>query len=215
VNDPIPIFAHESTRPRRRVSLLRCLIVIVSTLFLIIAGGFFQFVSSIPHPGAKTAVAAPGSEADAIVVLTGARDRISIAMGLLEAGKGARLLISGVNEDITREVLETTYGGPGTKFACCVDLGFQARTTDGNASETALWAKENSYGSLIVVTSDYHMPRSLAVLASAMPDVTLIAHPVASNGPSTNRAFRNIAVARLLVSEYAKYVVTLLRTRLG
>ncbi|MEQ8745965.1 YdcF family protein [Pyruvatibacter sp.] len=212
MNDPIPIFEHSSAPDRRRFRLLRCLMVILATAFLLLAGGFLQFVSAVSQSTHAIQTATP---ADAIVVLTGARDRISKAMALLEQGKGDRLLISGVNRDVSRADLESTIGGPDTKFDCCVDLGFEARTTDGNANETASWVRKNGYKSLIVVTSDYHMPRSLAVLGHEMPGVVLIPHAVASDGPSASRALGSFTIARLLVSEYAKYVVTLLRTRLG
>ena len=54
-------------------------------------------------------------------------------------------------------------------FNCCVDLGYEALDTVGNADETRTWARSNGYTRLIVVTSRYHMPRSLAELALAMP----------------------------------------------
>ena len=57
-------------------------------------------------------------------------------------------------------------------FDCCVDLGYQALDTAGNARETRDWAREhNITRSLIVVTSNYHMPRALAELSAALPDV--------------------------------------------
>ena len=189
---------------RRPVSLARCLIVVVATLFLVLAGGFVQFIAALPK------AASGAAQADAVVVLTGGRDRIGEALRLLEEGRGARLLISGVNRDVSREALAASFATTTTRFDCCVDLGFEARSTFGNAAETAEWAGDNGYGSLIVVTSNYHMPRSLHVLKAAMPDVTLTAWPVAQPGEG---GWRTLAVARLLVSEYAKYVVTLVRTR--
>lgn len=206
MNDPSPIFGQDTRRP---VSLLRCLIGLVASVFLVLAGGFIQFTADLPRAPAGSSSAA-GAQADAIVVLTGGRDRIGEALRLLDAGRGARLLISGVNRDVSREALAATYADASARFDCCVDLGFEARTTLGNANETAQWARDKGYASLIVVTSNYHMPRSLHLLDAAMPDVTLIAHPVERNGGSV---WTNLAVARILVSEYAKYVVTLVRTR--
>jgi len=192
--------------------VVRALISAGVVLVLAVIGGFVYFAATLP-PGQTTTSAT--TKADAIVVLTGARDRIAAAMRLLEAGRGARLLISGVNPEVSRDDLEALIGGPGTRFACCVDLGFEARTTDGNAAETALWAAENSYRSLIVVTSTYHMPRSLIVLSREMPGVILIPHPVAYRGGAADRAPGPLAAARLLVPEYAKYVITVLRARLS
>ncbi|MEO0960840.1 MAG: YdcF family protein [Pseudomonadota bacterium] len=214
MNDPIPIFGQSNGEERRRFRPVRLLVVLFATLFLIAVGGFLQFVLDVPEP-AEQAATAPALDVDAVVVLTGGRDRIQTAMQLLESGTGSRLLISGVNTDITREDLAAQFGGPNTRFDCCVDLGFRARTTMGNADETRRWAAEKNYASIAVVTSDYHMPRSLLLLRSEMPDVTLIPVVVASSNADSGQLFGNVRVARLLVSEYAKYVITLLRTRFG
>lgn len=212
MNDPIPIFGQSRRNGRTGFRLLRTFVVLVAAVVLIATGGFLHFAFKIPAPTDITAQTAP-MDVDAIVVLTGGRDRIMTAMQLLESGNGARLLISGVNTDISREDLAAQFGGPDTRFDCCVDLGFRARTTVGNADETAQWAQEKGYTSLAVVTSDYHMPRSLALLRSQMPDVTLV--PITVAGNDSGQLFSNVRVARILVSEYAKYVITLLRTRLG
>jgi uncharacterized SAM-binding protein YcdF (DUF218 family) len=97
--------------------------------------------------------------------------RLEAATKLLEDGKGQRLLISGVNREATRaDVLGVTKAGKPI-YDCCVDLGFAAADTIGNARETAEWAKAKGYKSLIVVTADYHMPRSMLELRAAMPEV--------------------------------------------
>ncbi len=40
--------------------------------------------------------------------------------------------------------------------------------------ETRRWVRERGFKSLIVVTSNYHMPRAIVELSHAMPDITLI-----------------------------------------
>ncbi len=212
MNDPIPIFGQSRANGRKGLRLLRLLIVLVAAVFLIGIGGFLHFAFKIP-PATDISTQAAPMDVDAIVVLTGGKDRIMSAMQLLETGSGARLLISGVNTDTSREDLAAQFGGPDTRFACCVDLGFRARTTIGNADETARWVSDKGYTSLAVVTSDYHMPRSLVLLRNEMPNVTLLPVTVASSG--MDRPFSDVRVARLLVTEYAKYVITLLRTRFG
>ena len=173
MNDPIPIFGQSGSGKRTPFRPLRLLAGILAIIVFIGIGGFIQFVLEIPEPTDPAAQTAP-MDVDALVVLTGDRDRIMSAVQLLENGSGARLLISGVNTDISREDLATQFGGPDTRFDCCVDLGFRARTTVGNADETSKWVSEKGYTSLAVVTSDYHMPRSLVLLRNEMPDVTLL-----------------------------------------
>ncbi|NBG94442.1 YdcF family protein [Pyruvatibacter mobilis] len=214
MNSSIPIFRHKKPRRGGLSVLARVGMGFALVLVLMAGGGFLSFLAAIPEPQQPLDPSSAPS-ADGIVVLTGGRDRIAVAMQLLEAGRGARLLISGVNEEITREDLAASFGGDGTRFGCCVDLGFAARTTVGNAEETADWVAEQGFRSLVVVTSDYHMPRSLALLRHRMPAVSFAPYAVAMDGPSTNRALRNVKLARILVTEYAKYVVTLVHHRLG
>ena len=150
----------------------------------------------------------PDVNADAIVALTGGSGlRIAAGVELVTEGRGQRLLISGVNPDVPVEDLIALAGGSEEVWACCVDIGYVAETTRGNADETAVWAYEQGYKSLIIVTSDYHMPRSLIVLETAMPDIELIAWPVRTvNDPasiwSDPDSFRGV------VLEWAKWRVT-------
>jgi uncharacterized SAM-binding protein YcdF (DUF218 family) len=150
--------------------------------------------------------------ADAIVALTGASDvRIAQGMRLLEAGKGKRLLVSGVNRAATREDVREVIRAYGKLYDCCVDLGFQAETTLGNAEETADWAKAHRFDSLVVVTSDYHMPRSLLEIRSALPGVRLHPYPVETENVDAQRWWASGESARRIVTEYTKYLVVLFR----
>ncbi len=81
-----------------------------------------------------------------------------------------RLLISGVNNRVSREELQKAMGESDAVMNCCVDLGRLARDTVGNAYEASLWASENKFNTLLIVTSAYHMPRSLVELKRQMPN---------------------------------------------
>jgi uncharacterized SAM-binding protein YcdF (DUF218 family) len=147
-----------------------------------------------------------GSEAsaDGIVVLTGGDHRILEGARLLRLGRARRLLISGVNARTSREDIQRLTGLSEAGFECCVDLGYRARDTVGNAEEARAWASERRYASLIVVTSNYHMPRSLAELSLALPRVDLIPHPV---GPRSGKTWwLSPGIARVLISEYVKFL---------
>ena len=90
---------------------------------------------------------------------------------------------------------------------CCIELGHDAADTVGNARETAAWAKAGNYRSLRLVTSDYHMPRSLAVFRRAMPHIDLIAHPVFSDSVHMESWWRSPGTAGLLASEFNKFLI--------
>ncbi|HEX8233192.1 MAG TPA: YdcF family protein [Caulobacteraceae bacterium] len=155
----------------------------------------------------------PESErAQGIVALTGRSNaRIAEAMQLLEDRKGQRLLISGVNPEATREDIRSVARAPSGLFDCCVDLGFSAADTAGNARETAVWARRYGFKRLIVVTSDYHLPRSLLELKGAMPEAELQGYPVRTEELDSGRWWRAPASSRRMITEYSKYVVILAR----
>lgn len=184
------------------------MIAIVSGAVLL-AAGFFWFVWQIKDEEIRL-----DRKADGIVVLTGAATRIPDAIGLLTGEYGKRLLITGVNRTTSaREIARLTLLNERV-FACCIDLDRSALNTLGNAIETRRWARDRGFSSLIVVTSNWHMPRALIELAHQMPDTTLVAFPVVSEKIKSEPWLTNIEIARLLFSEYLKYVFAVVRIRL-
>src|SRR5690606_2915380 len=91
-------------------------------------------------------------------------------------------------------------------FECCVDIGYRAQNTVGNADETGAWVNHWRFKRLIVVTSSYHMPRSLAELGRVLPGVDLVPHPVVSKTLRDQPWWLSYAPARMLVSEYLKFI---------
>jgi uncharacterized SAM-binding protein YcdF (DUF218 family) len=154
----------------------------------------------------------PAAAADGIVALTGGSDlRLAAGAHLLEDGKGKRLLVSGVSRTATRDDLWTVTGAPKPLFDCCVDLGFEAVDTIGNARETAEWAHAMDYHSLILVTADYHMPRALIELRAALPGVTITPYPVATPTLDARRWTADSRSAKRMATEYVKYLAILTR----
>jgi len=188
--------------------MMRLVYVVLSLVVAGLVGGFIAFAVS-----ATTAFEAEEPKADAIVVLTGGEERISVALGLLRQGGGRRLLISGVNPRTSAAAIRGQAGERRQLFECCVDIGREANDTTGNAEEARDWAVAHGYRTLIVVTSSYHMPRTLAEFARAMPDLDLIPHPVVSRHMRDRSWWQHPAALRLLASEYVKFIAS--ATRLG
>jgi uncharacterized SAM-binding protein YcdF (DUF218 family) len=181
--------------------LLRVMVLGAGALLSLLALGFILFATVVTRPPA------PGDpHADGIVVLTGEGRRIAEGARLLSEGRAERMLISGVYKHTGKRALMKISGLPEQKFDCCVDLGYAALDTAGNANEARSWASERRYASLIVVTASYHMPRSLAELSLALPSARLIPHPVVPDGFPENRWWLNRSVTRLLLSEYLKFL---------
>jgi uncharacterized SAM-binding protein YcdF (DUF218 family) len=185
----------------------------VTVKFAVLGGialvlGFFGFIWLLPSQEV-----ALDQSADGIVVLTGGTSRVADALELLASGRGKRLLITGVNSGTTTTDIARQTVDYNKWLACCVDLDYAALNTLGNAVQARRWALEHNFTSLIVVTSAYHMPRALAELAHQLPDATLIPYPVVSDRLRVEPWWSNGATARLVLSEYLKYLFAKLRMR--
>jgi uncharacterized SAM-binding protein YcdF (DUF218 family) len=180
---------------------------------LVIGGCFWLAGFAIYANSIKPSLAAP-QDADAIVALTGGEERISEAIKLLQQQKGSRLLISGVHPDTSGDDIRGLVNAPEALFTCCIDLGRTAADTIGNAEETALWAEERGYSSLIIVTQSYHIPRSLIEFRRVMPELELIPYSIASQRFPTSEWWQGGKAGRFLASEYNKYLASLIRIRL-
>lgn len=191
--------------PRRRA--LAALAVTATVAAALAFAGFLNFVAQIP--AGEQATPARG---DGIVAMTGGAERLSDALRLLASGRGKRLLISGVNAETSDRQLANVQPDYLAFARCCIDLGRRALNTAGNAVETRRWAESHGFRSLIVVTSAYHMPRTLMELTREMPNAELLPYAV-----STERLawWRDWSTARLLVGEYAKYLAATVRVRLA
>ena len=163
-------------------------------------GGFAAFVMTLPQAPADIPAA------QGIVVLTGGDDRIDVALQLLKERRGDRLLISGLHSATSRDALRRAHHGDEAAFACCIDLGWEARDTPGNASEAARWTRAHGYSSVIVVTASYHMPRALLELGTQMGGIALIPYAVTPEALARPDAWRDPATLQLVAGEYMKYV---------
>lgn len=208
----------ERTPARRRASGSRLRSVAVALAFAgvfaggYLAGGFIRFAQEVAQFSR-----APGIErADGIVVLTGGALRLDQAMDLLKNGKASRLLISGVNPNTNANTLSRLTETDRALFDCCVDLDYAALNTVGNAEITDRWARARGFDDLILVTSDYHMPRTLLEFERFAHVPVIKPYAVARAdlwlGEGSVPSGKGIKV---LLVEYAKLVATRLRFAAG
>ncbi|MGE0339176.1 MAG: YdcF family protein [Xanthobacteraceae bacterium] len=170
--------------------------------------GFFAYLNQIRDYERTT------RNADGIVVLTGASQRMSDALELLAANRGKRLLVSGVNPVTTPEELKKQVPDFARLSECCIDLGHEAQNTFGNAVETAAWAKKHGFKTLLIVTSAWHMPRALVELERETDNIELIPYPVVTERMREQNWWSHPQTARLLVFEYLKYLAAVVRSGL-
>jgi uncharacterized SAM-binding protein YcdF (DUF218 family) len=205
-------WSHPVKAPPARRAWLRTALATLVTFFtlagLVAFGGFVAFVYSLDRTERR-----PEARTDGIVALTGGSQRIGDAIDLLAQGYATRLLISGVNERTSRDQIERLNPGQRRLFDCCVDLDYRARNTIGNAIETRRWAERNGFRSIIVVTSAYHMPRTLVELDHALPGLRKVPYAVVTPTVDPDSWWHHPATARVLLSEYVKLVLVWVRTR--
>src|SRR5215470_17630251 len=145
VPEPVP---RRSAAWRVARLLARTAMFLVVATATVICVGFVWFVYHVPAEEVTL-----DRNADGIVVLTGGASRISDAIELLAAGRGKRLLISGVHRTTSTAEIARIMPRYQALVSCCVDLDHSAINTVGNAVETRRWVKDRGFSSLIVVTS--------------------------------------------------------------
>lgn len=194
-------------RPRRLMSLVaRGALAVVFCCALFLAG-FGWFATNVSHM--ETPKDPP--QADAIIVLTGGYLRLDAALELLTSGKGKRLLISGVHPDAQAKDLQAATGGDRRLFNCCVDIDHAALDTIGNAEESAKWVQSHAYRRVILVTNNYHMPRSLLEMGRLIGKDRLEPYPVVNTKLDDGGWLTKPDALRVLFTEYNKYLLALAR----
>lgn len=204
-SDPILSAGSPARRsPWRAVKRIAVGIVLVAAMF---GAGFVVFATYVGSLSTPEQIEA----ADGIIVLTGGQARVDTAVDLLKSGKGKRLLISGVNRTARLEDLRIATGGDRGMFKCCVDVDYEALDTIGNAAESAKWVREHEYDSVILVTNNYHIPRTLLEMHRLLGDAKLQAYPVVNSRLDGGTWMTKPQAIRVLFTEYTKYLAAMAR----
>ncbi len=181
----------------------RWLLYGVLTIFIAWALGFVLFTRYINSFDIDT-----NTKTDAIIVLTGGRNRISEGIRLLNENLADKLFISGVPENISIGQIEKQ-----AKIKADdenkIELGRKAKNTIENAIETEEWIKKNNIKSIRLVTSSYHIPRSLQefiVYVTMGNNLEVVLNPIYS--PNVNHKWwKSWGTFRLLMMEYNKFLI--------
>ena len=167
--------------------------------------GFIWFTYSIP-----SFVEDPNSETDAIIVLTGGKGRFIEGLSLLKNHKAKKLFISGIGHntsfDNLKVLLEKQDQLSLDDLKDKIELGRNATNTKENALETKIWLQQQNYHTIRLVTSSYHIIRSLLEFRLIMPDITIITNPIFTNKFKLSQWWKFPGSAKLLFWEYNKYL---------
>lgn len=182
-------------------SIHRLFLKLIGYLVIAWAIGFILFWIRLPYAVQRDMADTPS---DAVIVLTGGPNRLETGIMLLENKAAGRMLISGVHADVRPIELAARTNSNPDLFDCCIDLGYRANSTIGNAEESAEWVHKHNFRNILLVTSDYHIQRSLILFRKYLPEAEIIAVPVPTKLPVLK-----------LAKEYNKYLITLLREGLS
>lgn len=174
--------------------------------FALIGGGLWLtglilFTHLIPSSPQDTS-----TPTDGIVIFTGGQTRLAMALTLFEQEKGRYLLISGVNPHST--LPQKIAKMPQSSH---ITLGYSALDTVGNAEETTDWAQRHQIKTLRLITSNYHMPRSLFELKHLLPNVQILPHPVVGKNFLKPKWWLFSSTLSLVIHEYNKFLFALIR----
>lgn len=176
-------------------------VVWFAVVLIIWTVGFFVFVHYVNNLASDDDLSA-----DVIVVLTGDKGRVPTAAHLFHQETTARLFISGVGGGVELDALSGTKQLSRKKKESVV-LGRGALNTRQNALETADFVKNHNVSSILLVTSYYHIPRSLVEFERVLPDVDIKLYPIKEDlNPRTG--FKRY---KLLMKEYNKFILAEIR----
>ena len=166
--------------------------------------GLVIFIYSIPSK--KDPINLEGTEA--IVVLTGGSMRIEEGFNIFYTSDAKKILVSGVGSGVKINDLKKIVkeiGQDGKIDHEKIVLGSIAKNTASNAKEAKIFMSLNNFKSLRLVTSNYHIKRSLLVFKNQMPGIRIIPHPVCSDNFKKNKQDSIL----LAINEYNKLIGTL------
>lgn len=175
------------------------LLVSVFAGILLWVGGFAVFDAYIKKTQNN------GKKTDAIVVLTGGKNRILESFNLFNNEMADILIISGVSDNVSLKELQRQNKTVITNNSDKIFIGREAATTYQNAIEVSEIIRRNNVRSVRLVTSYYHIPRSKEEILAHNPDIEVIVHPVYSQNVSS-KWWKNWNSFKLVASEFNKFI---------
>jgi uncharacterized SAM-binding protein YcdF (DUF218 family) len=170
------------------------LLVLVALILTVLFVDFVYKTFSVRQRDVRT---------DAVVVLAGGKGRIEEGVRLYREGKGERLFLIGVDPSVRKSDLFVEK--PGQRGGDQVYLEKVSRNTLENAILARQMLITYNVRSMLLITSRYHMKRSLLLFRQVFPkDVAIYPYPV-TVGSSADGWWSHGGSIRLLFSEFYKY----------
>jgi uncharacterized SAM-binding protein YcdF (DUF218 family) len=148
-----------------------------------------------------------------IVVLTGNAGRLAVGLDLMDNNINSRMLINNINSRML-----ITGVAKGVKYSDIIknrdskkdriDLGYNAQSTLGNALETALWIKERNINDIILITDNWHMPRTLLLFKASMPNREIVPYALKTVNFEFKEYLQFYNRTFFIYEEHMKYIIS-------
>ena len=127
----------------------------------------------------------------------------------------SKILVSGTGKGFTKLTLKRNlnYDFNFKLIDCCIELDSISKNTFSNAIETQKWAKKNNVEEFILITSNYHMPRSILEFNNIMPNLKILPYPIKPEQHKVNEWLKSFETFSLVFIEYCKYIVSNIRVK--
>jgi uncharacterized SAM-binding protein YcdF (DUF218 family) len=185
---------------KRFLTILMLFFMLISALW---GGGLLYFVHNIP--ASQSAV---NTRYEIIIALTGGKERIPFALKLLKKEYGDYLFISGVADGFNIAEFERPLSD---ELKARIFDGDKARNTIGNADEVATWLAKKPYKKLLVVTANYHLPRTRLLFNYYLSDYEVDYAAVDPPDFIVTQWWTHLNSRRLVLLEYHKWLATLVK----
>ena len=153
-----------------------------------------------------------------IVILTGGTNRIKDGFDIIkkfdEKSKyKIKILVSGTGKGFTKLSLQNKLGPDFDLklIKCCVELDAISQNTYSNAKQTLKWSTRNNIKEFILITSNYHMPRSILEFKNKMPDIRILTYPIKPRKHEINNWLSSFETFSLIFYEFCKLIISNIR----
>ncbi len=171
------------------------------TLLLIITSYFIFFIAFAHKINAYKSD--NSTKTDAIIVLTGGKNRIQEGIKMMDNNLATKMFISGVSKQTSKKDLNISHNKD-------IELGYAATTTFENGIEVKEWINTNNIKTIRLVTSNYHLPRSLLEIKNQNKNIKVIESPIYSDNIN-KRWWTSLKTTSFIFIEFNKFIYVYIR----
>ena len=155
-----------------------------------------------------------------VVILTGGTNRIKEGFEVIykldkKSITNLNVLVSGTGKGFSKLSLQEKLN-PGFDLRlieCCVELDSVSQNTYSNAIETSKWVSKNNIEEILLITSNYHIPRSILEFQNKMPNLKILYYPIIPKKHQINKWLKSFETFSLIFIEYCKYIIANVRIK--